>query len=235
MVAALGCQIPTRPAPSGELSFPVTPELFIDQFAAAEGITFNGQGQLFIGADRAVWRATPDGSVTRLADVYTNLGQAGIGQRDILAADFGLTNIFRDGANDDGIVWRISPSGDKLAVAKGIADPNFILVREDGSYLVSDDGTDKIYLVDTTSKVSVWSDAIEYPNGMVLSLDGSTLYVAQIFKSLDPIELDMLLIRHAVPPPSLLPFSHAWRAHHCYSTVSPIGLAGYATLFSGSA
>jgi sugar lactone lactonase YvrE len=186
LVVLAGCRTSGGPAVS-EPDFPVTPKLFIDQFQASEGITFNGQGQLFIGADRAVWLAEPDGSVERLTDVHLHLGQAGIGERDILAADFGPTNVFRDGPNNDGIIWRITPEGEKSAVATGIADPNFILVREDGTYLVSDDGTDKIYLVDSAGVVSVWSDAIDYPNGMALSLDGSVLYVAQIFSQLDPV------------------------------------------------
>ncbi|MCP4896735.1 MAG: SMP-30/gluconolactonase/LRE family protein [bacterium] len=169
-----------------ELNFPVEPELFIDRFDGAEGLTFNGQGQLFIGADQAVWLIEPDGTANKLTDVHTHLGQAGIGERDILAADFGPTNVFRHGPNDDGIVWRITPEGEKKVVATGIADPNFIVVHEDGSYLVSDDGTDKIYLVSTDGTVTVWSDAIDYPNGMVPSLDGSVLYVAQIFGSRDP-------------------------------------------------
>ncbi|MDH3744767.1 MAG: SMP-30/gluconolactonase/LRE family protein, partial [Acidobacteriota bacterium] len=72
----------------------------------------------------------------------------------------------------------------------GIADPNFILVRKDGSYLVSDDGTNKIYLIDTDSTVSLWSDAIPFPNGIALSPDESVLYAAQIFTGLDPIGFD---------------------------------------------
>lgn len=170
-----------------EPAFPVTPTLFIDQFSASEGLTFNARGELFIGANRAVWLIQPDGAAKKLTEVYLHLGQAGIGERDILAADFGPTNVFNDGPNDDGIVWRITPEGEKRAVAKGIADPNFILVCKDGSYLVSDDGTDKIYLVTPEGEVSVWTDKIDYPNGLAFSLDESELYVAQIFKQLDPI------------------------------------------------
>jgi sugar lactone lactonase YvrE len=176
--------------PGTEPTFPVTPELFIDEFEASEGITFNAEGKLFIGANRAIWRAEPDGTVTRLTDVHLHLGQAGIGERDILAADFGPTNVFRHGPNDDGIVWRVTPEGEKRVDATGIADPNFILVRKDGSYLVSDDGTNKIYLVETDGTVSLWTNAIAHPNGMVFSLDGSKVYVAQIFKQLDPIVPD---------------------------------------------
>ncbi|MGH9508583.1 MAG: SMP-30/gluconolactonase/LRE family protein [Terriglobales bacterium] len=173
-------------AGKAKVEFPIKPEVFIDRFEGSEGITFNGEGRLFIGADSAVWLAEPDGAVRKIADVHMSLGQAGIGPRDILAADFGPTNAFQHGPNDDGIVWRITPEGEKTAAAKGIADPNFILVLPDKTFLVSDDGTDKIYRVQGGG-VSIWSSAVPYPNGMALSLDDKQVYVAQIFSSLNPI------------------------------------------------
>jgi len=172
--------------PSSNVEFPVKPEIFIDRFRGSEGITFNARGELFIGADKGIWVAQTDGSVRKITEMDTPLGLAGIGRRDILAADFGPTNVFEHGPNTDGIVWRITPAGRKTVVATGIADPNFIVVLPNKTFLVSDDGTDKIYLVKGNS-VSVWSTAVAYPNGMALSLDDRTLYVAQIFSSLRPI------------------------------------------------
>lgn len=166
--------------------FPVAPQIFIDELEGSEGIAFNGEGRLFIGGDGAVWIAAPDGEVRKIADLDAPLGLAGIGPRDILAADFGPKNVFQHGPNEDGLVWRITPEGRKTVVASGIADPNFILVLPEGTFLVSDDGTDKIYSV-RDGEVSLWSAEVSYPNGMVLSLDERTVYVAQIFKSLDPI------------------------------------------------
>ncbi len=176
--------IQTLVSSSGD--FPVTPEVFIDEFEGSEGIAFNGEGRLFLGAEGGVWVAEPDGKVRKIADVDFPLGLAGVGPRDILAADFGPKNVFQHGPNDDGIVWRITPEGTKTVAASGIADPNFILVLPDETFLVSDDGTDKIYRV-REQEVSLWSAAVSYPNGMALSLNDRVLYVAQIFKSLDPI------------------------------------------------
>lgn len=176
----------TSDAPRPLDGFPVTPEVFLARFSAAEGITFNAEGRLFVGADSAIWIVEPNGSARKIADVHTHLGQARIGARDILAADFGPRNVFQHGPNDDGIVWRITPEGEKTAVARGIADPNAIVVLRDGSYLVSDDGTDKIYRVQNGA-VSVWSSAVAYLNGLALSPDARVLYVAQIFNSLRPI------------------------------------------------
>lgn len=171
------------------VQFPVKPEIFISSFKGAEGITFNGEGRLFIGANNSIWIAEPDGTVRKIADVHRHLGQAGIGRRDILAADFGPTNVFQDGPNDDGIVWRITPEGKKTVVATGIADPNAVLVLRDRSFLVSDDGVDKIYHV-KNGTVAIWTQAVPYPNGMALSLNDSLLYVAQIFSQLKPIVPD---------------------------------------------
>ena len=172
-----------------EPKLPVAPEVFISQFQGAEGITFNGEGRLFLGANNQIWIAEPNGGVTRIAEVDRHLGQAGIGTRDILAADFGPTNIFEHGANDDGVVWRITPEGRKTPLVKGIADPNAVLVLRDGSLLITDDGTDKIYRF-RDGVLSVWSTAVPYPNGIALSLDERTLFVAQVFSALKPVVFD---------------------------------------------
>lgn len=174
---------------SDEAEFPVSPELFVDEpFRSCEGISFNGEGRLFVTCNRALWEVRADGSAKSLADLDSNLGVAGYGDRDLLVADFGPTNAFAQDRNDDGIVWRFSPDGtEQIAHARGIGDPNFILVLEDGSYLVSDDATSDIYRVTQDGQVSLFTTAVNHPNGMVLSRDGSTLYVAQMFSNIRPV------------------------------------------------
>jgi sugar lactone lactonase YvrE len=173
-------------------TFPVAPTVLVDgMFARCEGIAFNGEGDLYVSGNAALWRVSTDGEVTRVARLYTNLGLAPIGERDILMADFGPTNRFNHGANVDGIVWRITPEGQKTRIVDGgIGDPNFVLVRSDGSFLVSDDATDEIFLVGADGTISLFTDAVGHPNGLALSTDGSTLYVAQIFGSLRPMVPD---------------------------------------------
>jgi sugar lactone lactonase YvrE len=106
-------------------------------------------------------------------------------------ADFGPTNRFSHGPNVDGIVWRITPEGDTTRLVDGgFGDPNFVLVRSDGSFLVTDDATDEILLVLPDGRKGVFSDAVGHPNGIALSADESTLYVAQIFKSIRPAVTD---------------------------------------------
>lgn len=176
---------------ASSLQFPVEPELFADEpLNACEGIAFNGEGRLFMTCNRAFWELAPSGAATKLVDLESNLGVAAIGERDLLVADFGPTNAFRDGRNSDGIVYRITPEGVKTVAATGIGDPNFILVLNDGSYLVSDDATADVYRVDTNGVVDLYSTAVNHPNGLALSPDGSTLYVAQIFTNIRPVVLD---------------------------------------------
>ena len=89
-------------------------------------------------------------------------GLAPIGDRDILMADFGPTNRFRHGANVDGIVWRITPEGEKTRVIDGrIGDPNFVLMLSDGMFLVSDDATDEIFIADTAGNIGLFTNALQ--------------------------------------------------------------------------
>ncbi|GEM_PF-14720 len=185
-----GCAHTAQPS---EPSFPVAPILFTDRFEASEGLTFNGRGELYVGANRAVWRMTPDGGAEKIAEVSTHLGQAGIGETDILAADFGPTNVFSDGeggAAIDGAVWRIAPDGSKRVAATGIRDPNAIVVMPGGQVLVSNDGTNAIYRLAGNGKAELWTDAVPFPNGMVVSQDGRTVYAAQIFSAIGPVVFD---------------------------------------------
>ncbi len=191
LLALAGLLVPLR-ALCGQERFPVEPTVLVDgKFTRCEGIAFNGEGELYVAGDRSLWRVSTTGEVTKIAELYTNLGLAPIGEQDILMADFGPTNRFDTGPNADGIVWRITPSGEKTRVVDGgIGDPNAIVVMPDRSFLVSDDATDEIFRVDTQGNVVLFTDAVGHPNGLALSADGSTLYVAQIFESLRPFVVD---------------------------------------------
>jgi sugar lactone lactonase YvrE len=199
LICLTGCLLSTTPADAqsvdprqAEVTFPVAPTVLVDgKFARCEGIAFNGEGNLYVSGNASLWRVSTDGEITHVTHLYTNLGLAPIGERDILMADFGPTNRFNHGANVDGIVWRITPEGQKTRVVDGgIGDPNFVLVLSDGSFLVSDDATDEIFLVGADRSIRLFSDAVGHPNGLALSPDGSTLYVAQIFESLRPLVPD---------------------------------------------
>jgi sugar lactone lactonase YvrE len=175
-----------------EPQFPVTARVLVDgKFNRCEGIAFNGEGDLYVAGNRALWHVSTDGDVRKIADLYSNLGLAPIGDRDILMADFGPTNRFNHGANVDGIVWRITPEGEKTRIVDGgVGDPNALVILSDTTFLISDDATDEIFIADMTGRVGLLTDAIGHPNGLALSADRSTLYVAQIFGSLRPMTID---------------------------------------------
>lgn len=174
-----------------EAEFPVAAELLADEpFRGSEGIAFNGEGHLFVTANKALWQVYPDGSTRHVTELFSNLGLASIGERDLLVADFGPTNAFRHDRNSDGIVWRVTPEGEKTELVTGIGDPNAILRRKDGSLLVSDDATADIYVVGDDLLPKLFTTAVSHPNGLALSDDESVLYVAQIFKSIRPVVPD---------------------------------------------
>ncbi|WP_395374219.1 SMP-30/gluconolactonase/LRE family protein [Marinicella sp. W31] len=163
--------------------------LFNEPFFGCEGITFNGEGKMFLTCNKALW-VIEDGEPKKVADLYSNLGLSAIGERDVLVADFGLENAFRHQKNHDGIVWRITPEGERKVLVKGIGDPNFILVLEDKSILISDDATNEIFRFSENNGLEIFSTAVNHPNGLALSKDGKKLYVAQIFKSIRPVTPD---------------------------------------------
>ncbi len=207
LILVLGAVLSILPVsaqePPAEPKFPVAAELIVgDEFGGSEGIAFNGEGRLFVTAGRpytadsahqaapALWEVYVNGEVRQVADLFSTLGVAGIGERDLLVADFGPTNAFKDDRNTDGIVWRITPEGEKEEWATGIGDPNFVLVRKDGSVLVSDDATSDIYVIGADRHPLLFTTAVNHPNGLALSADESVLYVAQIFSSIRPVVQD---------------------------------------------
>jgi sugar lactone lactonase YvrE len=185
LIIASICVTTAYAGQDSSIVLPVTPEIFIDEpFTATEGIAFNGEGRMFVSANKGVWEVRTDRTARKLFDMDSNLGLAAYGPRDILAADFGPTNAFKHDRNSDGVVWRTSPEGKKQAFATGIGDPNAIVTRKDGSFIVSDDATADIYSVSPEGEVSLFSTAVSHPNGMLISDDGLTLYVARIFHSI---------------------------------------------------
>lgn len=193
LAVALGTGFPLdglsqEAAPHGEATFPAEARILVDgAFQRCEGIAFSGEGDLYVAGNAALWRVSTTGDVTKIAEMYSNLGLAPVGERDILMADFGPTNRFNLGPNSDGIVWRVTPEGDTTRVVNGgIGDPNFVMVLADGSFLVTDDATDEILWVGEDRQPRLFTDAVGHPNGIALSSDGNTLYVAQIFESLRP-------------------------------------------------
>ena len=176
------------------VSLPVTPEVFVDgSFFVSEGICFNDDGRMFVVADFGVHEIQADGTPTSLAKLINPIGLSHDGDGNLLVADFGPTSAFVQPPSDknDGTIVKVTPDGNTETLATGIPDPNFIAVRDDGSFLVSDDGAHFIYEVEKGGgEASIWSDEIVAPNGIAFSSDGRTAYVCQTFEEAGTLLMD---------------------------------------------
>ncbi len=143
-----------------------------------EGLVFDANGTLYVsaqdndGPDQLLEIAL-DGSNESVAEAESLLGLESE-SAGILAAGIRTGNLLL-----------IDPAdGSNVEVASDLGEPNFVVNTPWGTTLVSDDRPDvgSILEVDADGNVSVWSDEVPTPNGMVFSLDGSTLYVAATFQ-----------------------------------------------------
>jgi len=160
------------------------------RFGGTEGLAFTPAGELYLTGDRALWRLGADGTLTRIVDLTSTVGVAPIGKRDVLVAEFGPAIRLTAGETDDGLVLRVTPEGRVDTLARGLADPNFVLPLPDGTILAADDFSTRIDRILADGRVERFTDAIKFPNGMVLAPDRSALYIAQIFRQIDPITFD---------------------------------------------
>ena len=143
-----------------------------------EGITFDALGNLFVSAidnaaDDQLLSVTTAGTFEVAAEAASILGLAS-DPRGIVAAGIAT-----------GELLLIDPeTGVVNTIASGLGSPNFVLVTPWDTILVSDDtpGEDTIDEVTWNGDVSTWVAGVPTPNGMVLSLDQRTLYVATTFE-----------------------------------------------------
>ncbi|MBI2889685.1 MAG: SMP-30/gluconolactonase/LRE family protein [Nitrospirae bacterium] len=174
---------------SVESPLPVTPRTFLSgTFQSAEGITFDHRGRMFVTADKALWEIGADGSTRKVTDLKGPIGLAHDGAGGILVAEGGSSFGPPEPRVKDGTVLKVTSAGDVTVLNTDIPDPNFILVRDDGDLLVSDDIGDEIYLVPGGGGPSqVFLKGITAPNGMVFSLDRRELFVSQSFAEVGTI------------------------------------------------
>jgi len=79
LAAVLGAHEARAQQVRAQSDFPVSAELLVDApFRGSEGIAFNGEGRLFVTADKALWEISLAGEPRRIADLDSNLGLASI-------------------------------------------------------------------------------------------------------------------------------------------------------------
>jgi gluconolactonase len=145
--------------------------------SSTEGLTFDADGNLFVSAQDAADDQLLDvslaGSFEPVAEAPSILGLASH-NNGILGAGIRTGNLLL-----------IDPAtGDVEVVAEGLGEPNFVVTTPWDTILVSDDRANDgaIYEVTWAGDVSTWVQGVPSPNGMVFSLDNTTLYVATTFE-----------------------------------------------------
>ena len=162
------------------------PEVFVEIGSSTEGIAIGrtpaGAPVMYVGArDGKVVRVAPDGVMSDVASVDSPVGIAVRATGEILVC--GSTG---PDATATSVLFELDPTtGAKTVliatgpggVAFGLC--NYVAVAPDDSLVFSDSAANKLYraAADGTG-VTLVTDAIEYPNGLAFSPDGTTLYVA---------------------------------------------------------
>ncbi|MGB8329189.1 MAG: SMP-30/gluconolactonase/LRE family protein [Polyangiales bacterium] len=143
-----------------------------------EGITFDAAGRMFVSSqdnppDDQLLEISLDGSSDVVAEAESILGLDSEA-RGIIAAGIAT-----------GDILLINPdTGTNQIIASDLGAPNFVVTTPWGTILVSDDnhGENTIDEVTWDGTASTWVEGVPTPNGMVFSLDSTTLYVATTFE-----------------------------------------------------
>lgn len=192
----------TRPA--GEAAPASIPEIVAEQIASdgswgnTEGAAVDSKGNLYFcsrGTYKGIVRWNEKDGAQRYLAVATKAGPGG------LWVD-GQDNIFLT-ATDERRILKVTPAKKVSTVAQGFEKdaklakgPNDLVVASNGTIYFTDpngyygespNGT--VYRTDARGKTTIFSDAITGPNGIILSTDEKTLYVAHnIAKATSKVE-----------------------------------------------
>ena len=157
-------------------------ETFAHGLDHPEGICTTPEGHIYVGGEAGqVYRIEQDGGFTEILSTGGFvLGLAADGDGRIYAIDSAAK-----------CVWRVEPEqATKELWAEGLADrpftsPNWGAFAADGTYYLSDSGEwgagdGLLWRIPPGGAPEVWSeDVVNFPNGLALSEDGSTLYVLE--------------------------------------------------------
>jgi len=158
---------------------------FAEGFMFPEGPVFDRNENLYVVNLKGgcISRITPDGKVVKFVETGGAPNGATIRQNGhLVVADFGLRAILD-----------ISPSGKIQVIARQWQDkefmgPNDLTFDPNGNlYFTDPEGSSldnrvgAVYCLTREGKVLLLADGFAYPNGIAVSLDDKTLYVAETF------------------------------------------------------
>jgi DNA-binding beta-propeller fold protein YncE len=147
----------------------------------SEGVVFDADGSLYVSAQDPGDDEVPDQLLEVMLDGSNQMVAEAPSILGLESDPMGILGAGIETAN----LLLIDPSdGGNEEIASELGDPNFVVTTPWGTILVSDDRPDVGAILEITweGEVSTWSDGVPTPNGMVFSLDGSTLYVAATFE-----------------------------------------------------
>lgn len=185
-----GCASAPPPAPpKAEGPIEIKAELIGSDpsWGNTEGPALDAQNNLYFtsrGTYHGIIKWNAKDGASRWADVAKGAGPGGLWIDD--AGDMFVT------ATDEREVLKVTPDKKVSTVAKGFEKdpktakgPNDLVVAKDGTIFMTDpngyDGSapnGTIYKITKDGKTTVFSEEITGPNGIILSLDQKTLYVA---------------------------------------------------------
>lgn len=185
-----GCAPAPQPAPpKAEGPIEIKAELIASDasWGNTEGPALDAQNNLYFtsrGTYHGIIKWNAKDGASRWADVAKGAGPGGLWIDD--AGDMFVT------ATDEREVLKVTPDKKVSTVAKGFErdpktakGPNDLVVAKDGTIFMTDpngyDGSapnGTIYKITKDGKTTVFSEEITGPNGIILSLDQKTLYVA---------------------------------------------------------
>jgi len=184
------CSAPPPPAaPKAEGPVEIKAELIASDasWGNTEGPAIDAAGNLYFtsrGTFKGVVKWNAKDGASRYLDIATGAGPGGLWIDD--AGDLFATS------TDERQMLKVSPAKKVTVIAKGFEKdpktskgPNDLVVGKDGTvYFTAPNGYDgsapngTIYRIGKDGKTSVFSEEITGPNGILLSTDQKTLYVA---------------------------------------------------------
>jgi sugar lactone lactonase YvrE len=145
----------------------VTPSTFATGLASPKGLTFDGNGRLFVAdasAGTISFYTTPDGS----ASLYVQGLSSPVGLAFGLAGDFLYV-----GEAGSGNIIKLGTDGTRTTFATGLGAPAGLTFANNGNLFVTDFSGGKIYQVTPAGTVTTFASGLNFPAGLAFDSAGN--------------------------------------------------------------